>query len=224
MKLLSMSIKDATNKEVRFLEFKTKGISYVYCDSEHRVNAIGKSIALMFIDYVLTGNRLKADSDTISRRLFGYSLESKVEYKGEIYDVRIEMKDKGNEYRINEKEYSEDEYKKFFEIEGKVFNNTETFDSELLNQLISSGKDGYLKYLKSLDYLVEDFATYRCQKKAIDVVDLLKETERILEDNNKQGFVALSKYQLGDSKFEEKVLMNSSVVLNENQWLLGVRF
>ena len=224
MKLLSMSIKNVANKEVRFLEFKTKGISYIYCDRDHPVNAIGKSIALMFINYVLTANRLKADIDTLSPRLFGYSLDSKVEYKGEIYNVRVEMKDKGNEYQINGEKYSEDGYKKFFDIEQKTNNKPREFESELLKQLISSGKDGYLKYLKSLDFLIEDFALYAIHQEPIQVVDLLKETEKVLENSNKQGFIALTKYQIKDEKFEESVLMNSSVVLNENQYLLGVRF
>ena len=224
MKLLSMSIKNVANKEVRFLEFKTKGISYICCDRDHPVNAIGKSIALMFINYVLTANRLKADIDTLSPRLFGYSLDSKVEYKGENYDIRVEMKDKGNEYQINGKKYSEVEYKKFFDIEQKTNNKSRGFESELLQQLISSGKDGYLKYLKSLDFLIEDFALYAIHQETIQVVDLLKETEKVLENSNKQGFIALTKYQIKDEKFEESVLMNSSVVLNENQYLLGVRF
>lgn len=224
MKILNMSIKDTMNKEVRFLEFKTKGISYTYCDRNHSVNAIGKSIALMFINYVLAANRVIADGAGLTPRLFGYSLDSKVEYKGENYNVRVEMKDKGNEYQINEEKYAEDGYKKFFDIEQKTNNKPRGFESELLKQLISSGKDGYLKYLKSLDFLIEDFALYAIHQEPIQVVDLLKETEKVLENSNKQGFIALTKYQIKDEKFEERVLMNSSVVLNENQYLLGVRF
>lgn len=173
MKILSIRIKNQEAKEVRNIEFKSKGISYIYGnidrpqDENKTINSVGKTLALRFINYILGAN---TENEKIPKEINGYVIESKVEKEHKIFDVEIKIEDKITERRINGKSYTLNEYKEFFNIERNLFSRQimlQQRPGELCGHSKNATEDDYVAYLKLLgiDGIIEYVEKiYRLQK------------------------------------------------------------
>lgn len=123
MKILQLIIHDPNGNEIRNIQLKEKGLTLVYGnvkkpeDNKSTINSLGKTLLLKMLDYILGCK----NDDKRMNKIYGYQLTASVFYHNEEYIVKRKITNKSKELlSINGKEYSLEEYKKFFGIQRSM--------------------------------------------------------------------------------------------------------
>lgn len=164
MKILKIEIRDNFKKPVRVLNFKAKGISYIYGNidkpesNSETINSLGKTYALKFINYVFGANDEKTKTPSA---ICGYSIVAEVEKEGRKFNVEIVIREKELKRYINGEEYSVTEYKKFFGIDRSIYTTQIMLQQrphEISKNSMKPSFEEYVAYLKLLkiDNILED--------------------------------------------------------------------
>lgn len=204
MKILSLRINSSDGEEIRNIDFKDDGLTFVYGDvkrpkdKDSTINSLGKTLLLKMIDYIFGCNN---DPKTM-KKIYGYKLIAQVKSRNEYFVVeRIISEDKNVPILINDKPKNLSEYKEFFGIDrselDKQFFLTRK-NSELSPRETVSKSDFdtifQLLFLNDFNQKISDIYDLQDQLK-----DLVKERKRL----NK----SLSKYLSKGETLDEKIFI-----------------
>lgn len=206
MKILKIKIKDNLDEQIRVLNFKSKGISYIYGNIDkpelngQTINSLGKTYALRFVNYVFGANN---ESTKIPPQLCGYSIDAEVDQAGEKFSVEIIIGEKELKRYINGKEYSLNEYKEFFNIDRSIYTTQIMLQQrphEISKNNTYPSLSEYVAYLKLLkiDNILDDIEQiYTIQDKIKDIAKTKKQLSQNYQNN----------YELKDNNIEMEVYL-----------------
>lgn len=155
MKILNLKIKNKEDEIVRNINFDENGVSFIYGNiknPENRgatINSLGKTLLIKFIDYIYGANE---DNKSIKDEIKKYSLVANVIYNNEEYIISRELGSSSGIF-INNKLYTLNEYKEFFNIERSLYNK-QILLKQKANELgygANPGEDDYISFLRLLN-------------------------------------------------------------------------
>lgn len=201
MKILNLKIISPKNEIIRDIDFSENGLSIILGDilyqEDHKKtsNSLGKTLLLKFLDYIYGANN---DKNIIPESLNDYILEAKLKYNNEIYNVKRKL-ESSSKILINDKIYSLEEYKTFFEINRPIFHKQILLENRqgLISKTFKPAKIDFLSFIKLLN-----------------LEDLLETTEKIynIQDNIKD---------LKKTKNQMSVYLNETSALDEKIFILN---
>lgn len=204
MKILSLKINSSLGEEVRHINFKEDGLTFIYGnvmrpkDKDSTINSLGKTLLLKMLDYILGCN----NDPRVMKSIYGYTLIAKVKKSNECFVVeRIITDDKNIPILINDEPNTLNEYKKFFEIER----------SELDKQIFLTGKNSELSSREipaKTDYdTIFGLLNLEDIREKVTSIYNLQDQLKSLEAEKKRLFSSLSKYLYSNETLEEKIFI-----------------
>lgn len=201
MKILNLKIISPKNEIIRDIYFSENGLSIILGDILYQKdykktsNSLGKTLLLKFLDYIYGANN---DKNIVPESLNDYTLEAKLKYNNEIYNVKRKL-ESSSKISINNKIYSLEEYKTFFEIDRSIFHKQILLENRqgLISRTFNPTKIDFLSFIKLLN-----------------LEDLLETTENIysIQDNIKD---------LKKAKNQMSVYLNETSELDEKIFILN---
>lgn len=210
MKILNLKIISPNNKIIRNIDFNENGISIIFGDiltpedKTKTSNSLGKSLLLKFIDYIYGANN---DKTIVPDILNDYILNAVVKFKEKKYTIKRNLKS-SSDIIINDKIYTLEKYKIFFEIDRSLYHK----------QIILQPRLGLISYKKSPEK--EDIINFI---KLLGLENLLEETEKIYTCQDEISKLKEAKKQMSNffnetEEIDEKVfLLNKEIKKLENE-------
>lgn len=202
MKILSLKIISPKNEVVRNISFSENGLSIILGDILYQENykktsnSLGKTLLLKFLDYIYGANN---DKNIVPESLNDFVLEAELKHNDKIYYIKRKL-ESSSKILINDKYYSLEEYKKFFEIDRPIFHKQILLENR--KGLISSNpnptKIDFLSFIKLLN-----------------LKDLLETTEKIYSTQDKIKDLKKIKNQMSEYLNETSELDEKIFILNK---------
>ncbi|MDT2435621.1 DUF2326 domain-containing protein [Enterococcus avium] len=204
MKILSLKINSSSGEEIRNIDFKEDGLTFIYGnvkrpkDKDSTINSLGKTLLLKMIDYILGCN----NDPKVMKRIYGYKLIAQVKNKNEVFEVeRTITDDKNVRILINDEPKLLNEYKDFFEIDR----------SELDKQIFLTSKNSELSSRETpskfdYDTIFELLHLNDIGEKITEIYNLQDKLKE-LEKEKKRLISSFSKYLSNNETLEEKIFI-----------------